>query len=84
VASGRGKVFSFLVHHAPRLPGRELPLTLALVELDEGVRMVAEVKGPPTSLAVGDPVVAGFERVDDDLTLPVWEVPTGLDQGVVR
>ncbi|MDP3891585.1 bifunctional MaoC family dehydratase N-terminal/OB-fold nucleic acid binding domain-containing protein, partial [Nocardioides sp.] len=33
VASGRGIVFSHLVHHAPQLPGKELPLRLVLVEL---------------------------------------------------
>ena len=74
VSSGRGTIFSFLVHHAPQLPGRELPLTIALVELEEGVRMVADVRGAPESLAIGDAVEVAFDRVDDDLTLPVWEV----------
>jgi uncharacterized OB-fold protein len=74
VASGRGTIFSFLVHHAPKLPGRELPLTLALVELEEGVRMVATVPGAPEDLAIGDPVVARFDRLDDETTLPTWEV----------
>jgi uncharacterized OB-fold protein len=74
VASGRGTVFSFVVHHAPQLPGRTLPLTIALVELEEGVRMVADVVGEPESVSIGDAVRVGFDRVDDDLTLPVWEV----------
>jgi uncharacterized OB-fold protein len=74
VASGRGTIFSFLVHHAPQMPGRELPVTIALVELDEGVRFVADVRGNPEDLAIGDPVVVGWDRVDDDLTLPIWEV----------
>ncbi len=74
VSSGRGTVFSFLVHHAPQLPGRELPLTIALVELEEGVRMVADVLAPPESLAIGDTVQVAFDRIDDELTLPVWEV----------
>jgi len=74
VASGRGTIFSFLVHHAPRMPGRALPLTLALVELEEGVRMVASVTGAPESLAIGDHVVAAFDRLDDETTLPTWEV----------
>ena len=74
VASGRGTIFSFLVHHAPKLPGRDLPLTMALVELEEGVRMVATVTGAPEDLAIGDVVVAGFDRLDDDTTLPTWEV----------
>jgi uncharacterized OB-fold protein len=74
VATGRGTIFSFLVHHAPKMPGRELPLTLALVELEEGVRMVATVTGAPEDLAIGDRVVAGYDRLDDDTTLPTWEV----------
>jgi uncharacterized OB-fold protein len=75
VASGRGRVFSFLVHHAPQLPGKELPITLALVELEEGLRMVGEVLAPPEGgVAIGDRVQVVFERIDDDLTLVQWEV----------
>ena len=80
VASGRGTVFSFLVHHAPQMPGRELPLTIALVELEESrqspspIRMVADVRGNPEDLAIGDPVVVGWDKVDDELTLPIWEL----------
>jgi uncharacterized OB-fold protein len=78
VASGRGRVFSFLVHHAPQLPGKALPATLALVELEEGVRMVGEVLQPPDGgIAIGDPVHVVFERIDDDLTLAQWAVDEG-------
>jgi uncharacterized OB-fold protein len=78
VSSGRGTIFSFLVHHAPQMPGRELPLTIALVELEEGVRFVADVRGNPGidsgDLAIGDPVVVGWDKVDDELTLPIWDL----------
>jgi len=80
VASGRGTIFSFLVHHAPQMPGRELPVTIALVELEEfrqaqpPVRFVADVRGNPEDLAIGDPVVVDWDKVDDELTLPIWEV----------
>src|ERR1700756_4742104 len=40
VSSGRGAVFSFVVHHAPKVPGRSLPFVIALVELEEGGRML--------------------------------------------
>jgi uncharacterized OB-fold protein len=33
VASGKGTVFSFVVHHAPKVPGRTVPFVIALVEL---------------------------------------------------
>jgi uncharacterized OB-fold protein len=69
VASGRGRVYSFLTHHAPVVPGKRLPLTLALVELVEGVRMVGQV---PDDIAIGDEVDVWFDRIDDELTLAQW------------
>ena len=73
VASGQGEVYSYVVHHHPPVPGRSLPFVVALVELAEGVRMLAElVDVPPDDVRVGLPVAAGFSRVDDELTLPVW------------
>jgi hypothetical protein len=74
VASGKGTVFSFIVHHAPKLPGKELPVTLALIELEEGLRMIGEVQGRRDEIAVGAPVQVVFEKIDDDLTLAQWEV----------
>ncbi len=47
VASGRGTIFSFLVHHAPRCRAGSCRSTIALVELEEGVRFVADVRGNP-------------------------------------
>ena len=74
VAAGKGTVFSFLVHHAPQLPGKELPITLALIELEEGVRIVGEVQGNRDQIAIGAPVEVVFEKIDDDLTLAQWAV----------
>lgn len=76
VAKGQGTVFSFLVHRAPQVPGKELPLVIALVDLDEGVRFVAEVTGVPADgpdgLAIGDRLEVDWNVVDDELTLPIW------------
>ncbi|MBM0125948.1 Zn-ribbon domain-containing OB-fold protein [Pimelobacter simplex] len=69
VAAGTGTVFSYVVHHAPQVPGKELPLVIALLDLDEGVRMVAEMTGP---VEIGDRASVGWNVVDDDLTLPIW------------
>ncbi|WP_121251161.1 Zn-ribbon domain-containing OB-fold protein [Nocardioides ferulae] len=80
-ASGRGTVFSYVVHRHPPVPGRELPILLVLVDLDEGVRMVGElVDTEPTEVEIGMPVQVDFRRVDDDLTLPVWR-RTGPAEG---
>ena len=73
LAAGTGEVFSYVVHHHPPIPGRRLPVVIALVALPEGVRMVGELQGvPPDDVRIGMPVEVTFQRVDDDLTLPVW------------
>jgi uncharacterized OB-fold protein len=73
VASGRGRVFSYVVHHHPPVPGRTLPIVIGLVELDEGVRMVGELLGvPPDEVRIDAPVRVAFVPVDDELTLPAW------------
>lgn len=73
VAAGTGEVFSFVVHHAPKVPGRDLPFVVALVELDEGVRMLGELRGiDPAEVTIGTPVRAAFERLPDGTVLPYW------------
>jgi uncharacterized protein len=73
VASGSGTIYSFVVNHYPQVPAFDYPLVIALVELEEGTRLVANVVGiTPDTVAIGMPVVAGFEEFDDDLTLPVF------------
>jgi uncharacterized OB-fold protein/acyl dehydratase len=73
VAAGTGEVYSYVVHHHPPVPGRALPIVIALVALPEGVRMVGELLGvSPERAAVGLPVKVAFVRVDEQLTLPAW------------
>jgi uncharacterized protein len=57
VSSGKGTVFSFLVHHAPKVPGRTLPFVIALVELEEGVRLLGELRNVDhAEVKIGMPV----------------------------
>jgi uncharacterized protein len=73
VASGLGEVYSYVVHHHPPVPGKELPFVVALVELEEGVRVLAELADVPADeVRIGLPVRISFVTVDDELTLPVW------------
>ena len=61
VAAGTGEVFSYVVHHHPPVPGKKLPLVVALVQLPEGVRMVGEMPGvTPDQVHIGLPVRATF------------------------
>jgi uncharacterized protein len=72
-ASGRGTIYSYVVNHYPQVPAFDYPLVVALVELEEGTRLVANVAGiTPESVSIGMPVLAGFEAFDDELTLPVF------------
>ncbi|KQH75088.1 DNA-binding protein [Mycobacterium gordonae] len=79
VASGRGTVYSFVVHHAPKVPGRTLPFVIGLVELEEGVRMLGELRGvDPAAVEIGMPVRAtyiDFPAGDSgpEWTLYAWE-----------
>ncbi len=73
VAAGTGEVYSYVVHHHPPVPGKKLPIVIALVELPEGVRMTGELLGvAPERVRIGLPVRADFTRIDDDLALPAW------------
>ena len=73
VAAGTGEVYSYVVHHHPPVPGKKLPIVIALVRLPEGVRIVGELLGADRDeVRVGLPVRAEFIRIDDDLTLPAW------------
>ena len=73
VAAGTGQIYSYVVHHHPPVPGRDLPIVIALVQLPEGVRVVGELIGvSPERVCVGLPVRVVFVRVDDELTLPAW------------
>jgi len=83
-ASGRGKVWSFVVPHPPLLPAYSqfAPYNVIVVELDEDPtirfvgNLVASADGPlneidPHSVQVGEPVRVVFHQVDD-VVLPRW------------
>lgn len=74
VSSGRGVVYSHVTHHYPPLPGVELPHTVLLVELEEGVRVISELAAgvDPSTVRIGLPVQAGFQQVPGGQLLPVF------------
>lgn len=72
--SGRGRVWSWVVAHPPVLPafaGRA-PYNVAVVELDEGVRMIGNLLGV-SEIAEGLPVEVVFEDVEEGVALPQWK-----------
>ncbi|HZQ31400.1 MAG TPA: OB-fold domain-containing protein [Mycobacterium sp.] len=73
VATGKGTVFSFVVHHAPKVPGRTLPFVIALVELEEGVRMLGELRNvDPAAVEIGMPVRTTYIDFPANDVGPAW------------
>jgi uncharacterized OB-fold protein/acyl dehydratase len=58
VATGRGRLYSFAVPEYPKVAGFSYPLSVGLVELEEGVRIVANLVGldPHRDLRIGMPL----------------------------
>jgi uncharacterized OB-fold protein/acyl dehydratase len=75
VARGKGTVFSFVVHHAPRVPGRTLPFVIALVELEEGVRLLGELRGVDhAEVKIGMPVRVTYIDFPAGDSGPEWSL----------
>jgi uncharacterized protein len=80
-ASGRGHVHSYVVAHHPRIPGFTYPHVVALVELEEGVRLLADVLDlAPDEVEIDLPVELDWLQPDDELTLPAFR-PTAPGGG---
>ena len=74
-ASGRGCVHSWTVSHQAFHSAFQdcLPIILATVDLEEGVRMNCRLDGvAPEEIEIGLPVEVDFEDVDDGVALPYF------------
>lgn len=80
-ASGRGKVYSFVIVHQQYHPAvaHRLPYNVAVVETEEGPRLPANIIGVGRDeLQVGMPVSVVFEQVSDTIWIPRFRPnPTG-------
>ena len=73
IATGAGTVYSYVVMHYPPIPGYDFPLPVALIDLDEGTRLVANVVGcKPSEVHVGMRVQAKIEAADEEMNLPFF------------
>lgn len=70
--SGKGRVYSYTVVHQPQHTGfqQDVPYIFALIQLEEGPRMVSNlVECPIDKVKVDMPVVAVFDAVTPAVTL---------------
>ena len=78
-ASGKARLFSYVIHHRP-VPGFTPPYAIAVVELEEGPRMmtnIVECPQTPEALQLDMPVEVVFERQNDTITLPLFRPAKG-------
>ena len=72
-SSGRGEVFTWTVIVRALHPAfqKDVPMAPAVIEMDEGVRLVSQVVDcPPAELEIGMPVEVFFDDVTPEVTLP--------------
>lgn len=64
-STGHGTVYSFVMPKYPPLPFLQYPYVVALIELDEGVRIVSNLcEIDPDDIETGMPVEVFFEAFD--------------------
>jgi uncharacterized OB-fold protein len=73
--SGRGTLYSYALLHHPRHPAFEYPVVAALVDLDEGIRLVSNlvgVDGDGDGIRIGMAVRAEFVETEGGHRIPVF------------
>ncbi len=79
-SSGRGSIYSLTVveHPATDYFAEIGPVTVALVELEEGPIMMTNIVGsPPHDARIGDKVTVDFVDVNEAVSLPVFRKEAG-------
>lgn len=78
-ASGKGKVWTFSIHNMGPTPAYkgDPPYVVALVELEEGVKMMTNIVDcDPKDVTIGMEVEVVFDDVTPEVTLPKFK-PAG-------
>ncbi len=68
---GRGTVYSWVTYQETFHPGFKTPYSVVLVELEEGVRLVSNLKDvKPEEITIGMPVEVVFDNITEEVILP--------------
>jgi hypothetical protein len=74
-ANGNGLIYSYTVVHRAMPPFKdEVPYVVGIIELEEGVRMMSRIVGDRSQIAIDKPVSVIFHQIDDELTLPYFQL----------
>jgi len=77
-ASGRGRLLSYVINYRPH-PAWQAPYAIAIVELDEGPRMMSNIVGcdqTADALQLDMRLTVKFEQCSEEIFLPLF-MPTG-------
>ena len=77
-ATGRGRLASYVINQRPH-PAFDGPYAIALVELDEGPRMMSNIVGcaqTPEALELDMALTVVFKKISEDISLPLF-TPAG-------
>ena len=78
-ASGKATLYSYVINHRPRPDFGTAPHSIAVVELEEGPRMmtnIVECPQTPEALILDMPLEVTFEKASDTISLPKFR-PAG-------
>jgi uncharacterized protein len=78
-ASGKATLYSYVIHHRP-VAGFTPPYAIAVVELEEGPRMMSNIidcPQTPEALELDMKLEVAFEKLDDKITLPQFRPAKG-------
>lgn len=80
-SDGTGIVYSFtvLANVGNAALAKEAPLVIAVLELDEGVRILSRIEGSHTDVRIGARVAPIFRSLEDGPTLLHFELAAGAD-----
>ena len=73
-ASGKGKLYSYVINYRPPPFMGEDPIVIAVVELEEGPRLMTNLAGvdaDPDKIKCDAPVVIDYVDKTDEVTLPL-------------
>ncbi|MCB1691445.1 MAG: OB-fold domain-containing protein [Pseudomonadales bacterium] len=74
-ASGKATLHSYVINHRPH-PAFDGPYSIAVVQLEEGPRMMTNIIGTeqtPEALVLDMPLTVTFEAMSDEISLPYFQ-----------
>jgi uncharacterized protein len=80
VASGRATLYSYTINHVQPRHLPQVPQSMALVQLEEGPRMISaivDVEQTPAALVLDMKLKVAFRQLSDTIWLPVFRPDNG-------